>query len=214
VRAVFFDLDDTLVERQQAVVAACRGFLTTRGLPLDGLRVAAPRDKGGGGDRGDLAEVAAAMARGYPHLGMPVDAIARELRRMELAGLETGPGVPELIEELRRKHRLALVTNGSGEVQRAKLARTGLSEAFDVVVIAGEVGSRKPESEIWKQALELCECGADEALMVGDDPINDIDGAAAAGLATCWISRGRKFPTRLRRPTHVCPQVVGVRWVV
>lgn len=91
------------------------------------------------------------------------------------------------LEELRRRGmKLGVVTNGPSAMQRHKLALLGLEHAFDAVVVSGEEGVRKPDEEIFRRALARCGVAAHEALFVGDHPVADIEGAHRAGLHAVW----------------------------
>lgn len=86
--------------------------------------------------------------------------------------------------------RTALVTNGPGGVQRAKLAQIGLTDAFDAVVVSAEVGAAKPDTLIFETALAALGVDAAQAWHVGDSLDYDIAGAQAAGLGSVWVNRG------------------------
>jgi putative hydrolase of the HAD superfamily len=85
--------------------------------------------------------------------------------------------------------KLAVVTNGEGEPQRAKLAAIGLAERFPLVVASGEVGVAKPDPAIFVLACERLGVGPAKAAHVGDRLDLDAHGAAAAGLRGIWLDR-------------------------
>jgi putative hydrolase of the HAD superfamily len=85
--------------------------------------------------------------------------------------------------------RTALVTNGPGSVQRAKLASVGLADAFDTVVVSAEVGAAKPDTRIFETALAALGVDASRAWHIGDSLEYDVAGAQAAGLGSVWINR-------------------------
>ena len=86
--------------------------------------------------------------------------------------------------------RLAIVTNGPPLAQRAKLARVGIREPIDAVVVSGEVGSAKPDPAIFRHALDLLESTPDAAWHVGDMLDTDVVGARNAGIRSVWLNRG------------------------
>ena len=100
------------------------------------------------------------------------------------------PGVDETVAELGRGGALAVVSNGRGPVQRAKLARLGLADAFGAVFVSGEVGCAKPSRRIFERALAWAGCSPADALMIGDDPELDLAPARTMGMATLWVDRG------------------------
>lgn len=98
------------------------------------------------------------------------------------------PHAAEALADLAGRAALALVTNGIPEVQRGRLARSGLAPFFRAVVISGEVGVAKPDPRFFRIALDALGLAPDEALCVGDVPATDIRGARAAGIASCWLA--------------------------
>jgi putative hydrolase of the HAD superfamily len=84
--------------------------------------------------------------------------------------------------------RLVCVSNWDASL-REVLERCGLRDAVDGVVSSAEAGSRKPDPQIFSQALAIADCGAEEAIHVGDTPEEDIDGAAAAGIDALLLDR-------------------------
>lgn len=87
--------------------------------------------------------------------------------------------------------KLALVTNGPSDVQRRKLAATGLEDAFDAVVVSAELGVIKPDARVYLHACAELGVPPAKAAMVGDSRPNDVDGPLAAGLAAAvWLVRG------------------------
>ena len=102
-------------------------------------------------------------------------------------------GARELLDALHRKVPMALVTNGISAVQRSRLARSGVGDYFDVVMISDEIGVQKPDPGIFRRALELVgTTPGDRVIMIGDGLHSDIRGAIAAGIDSCWFNlRGR-----------------------
>jgi putative hydrolase of the HAD superfamily len=85
--------------------------------------------------------------------------------------------------------KIAAVTNASGDHQLAKLRALGISRFFDTVVIAGELGTAKPDPVIFHTACTVLDVPAGEALHVGDRLDVDAHGAAHAGLRGVWLDR-------------------------
>ena len=106
------------------------------------------------------------------------------------------PGAVSLLDSLKGKAKLGIITNGFTALQQIRLERTGLRDYFDALVISEEVGVPKPDPRIFDYALELAG-NPDRArvLMVGDTAESDIRGGMNAGLATCWLkAHGRVLP--------------------
>jgi putative hydrolase of the HAD superfamily len=95
-----------------------------------------------------------------------------------------------VLEGLAGRYRLGALTNGNADIQRL-----GLSHLFEFAISAVEVGAAKPEPPIYQAACRLLELSPEQIVHVGDDPQNDVLGAAQVGLRTVWINRdGRAWP--------------------
>ena len=92
------------------------------------------------------------------------------------------PGTMELLDYLKPKYHLHLITNGFQEVQHTKLSGSGLEPYFETLTVSEEVGVKKPNPEIFRYALRKAHATAEESLMIGDEMAVDIDGARAAGM--------------------------------
>ena len=92
------------------------------------------------------------------------------------------PGTMELLEYLKPKYHLHLITNGFQEVQHTKLSGSGMEPYFETLTVSEEVGVKKPNPEIFQYALKKACATPEESLMIGDEMAVDIDGARAAGI--------------------------------
>lgn len=92
------------------------------------------------------------------------------------------PGTMELLEYLKPKYHLHLITNGFEEVQHTKLSGSGMEPYFETLTVSEEVGVKKPNPEIFRYALKKAGATPEESLMIGDEMAVDIDGARAAGI--------------------------------
>ncbi|HET8640492.1 MAG TPA: HAD family hydrolase [Pseudonocardiaceae bacterium] len=84
---------------------------------------------------------------------------------------------------------LAVITNAAGPHQRGKLAAVGLVDAFDLVVIADEVGVAKPDARIFRLACHRLRIAPHQAVHVGDRLDVDAVAASEAGLNGVWLDR-------------------------
>ncbi|WP_416829328.1 HAD family hydrolase [Ectobacillus polymachus] len=99
----------------------------------------------------------------------------------------------EVLDELKGKYKLLLLTNGSPDLQNTKLDITPeLVPYFDHIVISGAFGRGKPDPSIFEHALSLMSLQKDEAIMVGDNLMTDILGASRAGIKSVWVNRHNK----------------------
>lgn len=92
------------------------------------------------------------------------------------------PGTMELLDYLKPKYHLHLITNGFEEVQHTKLSGSGMEPYFETLTVSEEVGVKKPNPEIFRYALRKAEATPEDSLMIGDEMAVDIDGARAAGI--------------------------------
>lgn len=198
-----FDLDNTLIDRSAGLDRWARGFAHSRSLPQEAAAVicdrlrerATPEDFAGLGRALGLNEDPGGLWREY------VDGIAQSVRCF--------PGTREGLEALRSAGwTTGIATNGAGDIQRAKLAATGLAPLFDGICISGEVGARKPARRLFEAAA--AECGASlsrDGWMVGDNPETDMHGASTAGLRTLWVANGRAWADGFRKPDAIAPGI-------
>lgn len=98
------------------------------------------------------------------------------------------PDVVGCLEALER-YKLGVVSNGDSDQQRKKLRNTDIEDYFDSIVISGDYCFEKPDSRVFLRALESVGINADEALYIGDDYEMDFLPAADAGLHSCLLDR-------------------------
>ncbi|MDY0406388.1 HAD family hydrolase [Virgibacillus sp. 179-BFC.A HS] len=85
---------------------------------------------------------------------------------------------------------MLLLTNGSPDLQRAKLRLSPeLSGYFDAIVISGDFGIGKPDTSIFRHALSKLGVAKENAIMVGDNLKTDILGANRIGMRNVRINR-------------------------
>ncbi len=103
------------------------------------------------------------------------------------------PGAREILELLSASATLALVSNGLGAVQRARIDRLDIARYFGAIVISGEVGAAKPSREIFDITFErLGNPARSGAVMIGDSLGSDMDGGKNYGIDTCWYNPGQE----------------------
>jgi putative hydrolase of the HAD superfamily len=101
---------------------------------------------------------------------------------------ELYPEVPEVLEQLQPRFRLAVVSNFDGRL-RLILQNLGISKYFPHAFISSELGADKPDPEIFRRALKIMHLNANEVLHVGDDPERDWKAAKEAGLLVFRLDR-------------------------
>jgi HAD superfamily hydrolase (TIGR01549 family) len=102
--------------------------------------------------------------------------------------LEIREGAVELLEEVGDKYRLGLLSNFTyGPVIHKSLKKIGIDRHFDAVIVSEEVGWRKPSPVIYQDMLLRLGVAADEALFIGDSPLEDIKGALDMDIKTVFV---------------------------
>jgi putative hydrolase of the HAD superfamily len=101
---------------------------------------------------------------------------------------EVYPEVVDVLEKLRPRFQLAVISNFDGRL-RFILEQLGISKFFRHVFISSEIGADKPDPEIFRRALRFVQLEPNQVLHVGDDPERDWKAATAAGLAIFQLDR-------------------------
>ncbi len=193
VRAVLFDLDDTLFPEMDFVRSGFRAVsrhLSSRlgvseGVMFESMLGVLAREGRGhvfdsvlrslGAEPTELVDVCVYLYRWHrPDIVPYADAIP-VLRRLRDAGV-----------------RLGIVTDGMGAVQRGKIEALGLDPLVDAVVCSDLLGPEKwkPSGEAYRVALSLLGARPEESAYVGDNPVKDFVWPNAAGMLTIRIRRG------------------------
>jgi putative hydrolase of the HAD superfamily len=105
-------------------------------------------------------------------------------------------GAQLLLQHLRERGiKIVIITNNTVEEQITKLAHLGITNLIDILVISEEVGKPKPHRAIFEAALERSQCQPHEVVMVGDSWSNDVVGAHRLGIRAVWVNRfGHAIP--------------------
>jgi putative hydrolase of the HAD superfamily len=209
-RAILFDLDDTLLvafgpaESQwqrviagfadrlaplvaEAVIAAIQDG--SRELWADPARHKHWRHRIVEARRHIVANAFAALAAaGHPIPERVLfDMIADEYNALHDAELRLFPDAHETLQTLKERGvRLALITNGAAEPQRAKVVRFALEERFDHIQIEGEHGFGKPEERAYTHAMAALGVEPGETWMVGDNLEWEIVAPQRLGIHAIW----------------------------
>jgi 2-haloalkanoic acid dehalogenase type II len=209
IRAIFFDLDDTLWDCQPVILRAER-------LLLDFLRERYPRVLEGH-DLTSMRALREQVAREHPAKQHDFTWLRLEaLRRHALdAGYPAAMAdeafevffrarnevvlyddVRPALERLAGEYRLFAISNGN-----ANLRAIGLDRYFEATLAAREAGMLKPDPRIFEIVLQRAGLHARDAAHVGDDPHADVEGARAAGVLPVWLNRaGVAWPRETPAP--------------
>jgi len=228
IRAVLFDLGDTLVSYYQP-----QDFLPILRRSLDACLQALGQDPLNGAARTDLLHQALELNQERADLAVwPLEERLRMLfdRHASLdAGLTerlmqqflepifataqvSHDALPVLLGLRRRGIKTGIVSNtpwGSpGRVWRTELARHQLLTALDAVVFCQDVGWRKPHPTPFRRALEMIGVAPTDAAFVGDNPVWDVEGAESAGLLPILL--GGRHPLHMSGRAIIAPALSDI----
>ena len=218
IRAVVWDVDDTLFDYTHADREGMRAHLVTERLLGDGESVEAALARWREVTDVQWARFAAGEAtfeeqrldRVRMFLGAAgmSDREAGEWFRRYVAHYEGAwalfPDVLPVLDALARSHRHAVLSNSSLHVQERKLRLLGVRDRFEAVLCAADLGVSKPEAGAFLAACDALGLPPHQVAYVGDHPEIDGRGAADAGLLSVWIDRNGVYgldgdPTGFRR---------------
>ncbi|MGM0510562.1 MAG: HAD family hydrolase [Thermoplasmatota archaeon] len=110
----------------------------------------------------------------YPTMDVPID------------------GAERVVNESLSRYDVGMISNGSKDVQMAKLEVLGMTDKFEVVLFSEAVGIRKPDRKIFDLASDKMGYENEDCLYVGDSYKSDMIGAGEADMHTCWMNRDGK----------------------
>ena len=191
------DLDDTILDRAGAFALWTSRFVDAWDLPSDAPAWIAEQDHEGRRARADLFE----LVRERFRLSVSVEDLTRAFYRDFLPLFKCDKEVrASLVGARSQGWRIAIVTNGSPS-QELKILAAGLDQLVDAWCISGVEGWRKPDRRLLEIAAERCSESLDGAWFIGDSADADVGAAAAAGMSSIWLRRGRTWPRRDYSPT-------------
>ena len=114
--------------------------------------------------------------------------LAEEFARLRRRLQRLMPDAKETLARLKPDFKIGLLTNGAPDLQREKIAASGLAEFFNAIAVSGEHLIGKPKPGIFHILLRELGTPPEAAMMVGNSLARDIAGARAAGIAhTVWL---------------------------
>ena len=102
---------------------------------------------------------------------------------------EVVDGAMELLEYLKPKYKLHIITNGFIEVSKRKIETSDLNGYFDTVTYADEIKILKPDPRIYTLAIQKAQANVEESIYIGDDWIADALGAKEFGMSSIFFDR-------------------------
>ena len=199
---VFFDVDDTIYSRGDAFVQACEVFFEPRLADPYGIYLLCNRRTNEvfkASQRGEITMDEMNIYRyckGFADAGLELsaqDALNFQKAYQEaLEKITCSPVMKQILDLcVELAEGMGILTNGPSYKQRGKIAALGISHWFlpDRIIVSGEVGTDKPEPDIFRLAEKISGKSGKELLYIGDSPELDIIPAAEQGWKTVWFNR-------------------------
>jgi putative hydrolase of the HAD superfamily len=193
-KAIVFDLDNTLIDRQRAFTEMLKDRIELT-LPEDKkhLKEQAVQDILMWDDNGTVSRSVSfkKYCDKYEVTCMTSEELSTYWTTISGSVVYLFDDVIDVIAYLKEKYRLAILTSGSPISQRRKLESTGILNMFELSVVSGEVGIDKPDSRIFDVMCERLNVKPQDCLYVGDNYVNDVLGARNAGWNAIYLNRLR-----------------------
>lgn len=209
-KALFFDLDNTLINRDEAMKQFIIDLLSP--ISKEELEFIMQKDNSGYTKRMDFAKW---FVENHPVNGFDAKAFFDfQIERIGDYVSEAPKEIMGLLDWCQEHFNLFLLSNGGLRNQTKKLEQAKLTNYFplDRRIISGAVGFHKPDKRIFELLLNKFKIKPNEILMIGDDVINDIEGASKIGLMTCWVANGREFPSNQILPNYIVKNLLDTNF--
>jgi HAD superfamily hydrolase (TIGR01549 family) len=208
IKAVLFDLDDTLFDRNKAVEKTLVSMASEFPHLFSGLDISKILRVFVASDDIAMLEYKAGASIEESRLvrnRIFLKTLGRDEKYAEALNdfyvkiyptfREFVPGARETIEKLAKSVKLGVITNGSPDVQYQKLENLGVKHLMGCIIVSEELGIRKPDVKIFQKADDCLKEKPGDIMFVGDSYDADIAGAKNAGLKACWFN-----PNGIPRP--------------
>lgn len=198
IRNVLFDLDDTLFDFHKAEKIALTKTLVHFGIdPTEETLALYSTINATHWKRLELGEISREEVKVgryrelFKTIGVESDPVKATAyyESMLAIGHYFMPGAPELLEELYRKYRLYIVSNGTAKVQEGRIGSSGIAKYMDGIFISQILGANKPDKQFFDICFaEIPDFSLSETVIIGDSLSSDIKGGINAGITTVWFN--------------------------
>lgn len=198
IRNVLFDLDDTLFDFHKAEKIALTKTLVHFGIdPTEETLALYSTINAAHWKRLELGEISREEVKVgryrelFKTIGVECDPVKATAyyESMLAIGHYFMPGAPELLEELYRKYRLYIVSNGTAKVQEGRIGSSGIAKYMDGIFVSQILGANKPDKQFFDICFaEIPDFSLSETVIIGDSLSSDIKGGISAGITTVWFN--------------------------
>jgi len=120
------------------------------------------------------------------------------------------PGCIEILEYLKSKYNIYILSNGFTEMQYEKIENAGLTEYFDDVILSDKIGINKPQKGIFDYAINRSGTLREKVIMIGDNYSTDITGAYKAGIDQVWYNP-KQLESEELNPTYIINRLTEIK---
>ncbi len=178
---LFFDLGSTLIDETDVLKSRCDYAINAKNLNRDEFMAKVC----------EMAQTSAtAVFTAAKFYGVTLPPWNSSLEKLY-------PETPAVLEKLAQKYKLGIIANQVEGTQK-RIDDWGIGKYFDVVVASAEARVAKPDSAIFKIALEKSGCKPENAAMIGDRLDNDIIPAKKLGMKTIWVRQAFAVYQKIR----------------
>ncbi|WP_366248890.1 YjjG family noncanonical pyrimidine nucleotidase [Terribacillus aidingensis] len=199
--ALFFDVDNTILDFTKTEQEALPLLFSQHGLPTDEAAMTAYRTINhrlwSSFEKGEINRdnvVSSRFTEFFALYDKQVDGADLDTAYRELLaqGRHMIAGAAEVLEKLSKDYPLYIVTNGVSDTQFRRLKATGLLPYFQSVFVSEDTGYQKPMAGFFDYVFERVPgIKPERSLIIGDSLVADIQGGNMAGMDTCWFNPGR-----------------------
>ena len=199
IKAVIFDYDGTLSNRQKSAYSFYRDFISTYNLDLSEVEFEAMLqdlivDDCNGTIPFDCRMKPFMLKYGKLFSNDFEEKITKAFFDKMWSYNVLKDETIETLEKLQGKYKLAILSNGDSIIQHNKIRHVNIEKYFDEIVVTGDIGVHKPDVRPFEYTLNKLGVENDEALMVGDVFATDILGASRANIKTVWLLEDSERP--------------------
>ena len=194
IKAIIFDLDNTLIDRQKAFKEMLeRKFhilFDDEELIQKMINDILKWDNNGTVERIDVFKK---WAEVYHITKISPEQLDKEWSNESGSVAFLFDDVRDTLKELKKKYKIAVLTNGNASSQRRKLNTINIYDLLDYSLVSSEYGVRKPDKQIFEYTAIQLDLKTEECSYVGDNYKIDILGSRNAGMLPVFISRNNEI---------------------